>query len=93
MFKKLLLSLSIVTAVGAAGILGTQALLTDQAVLSANTFSTGTADLQIARDDTAFLDQVTGFTGQIAPGVRYQGCNPLPPGSASILPCAMSGRH
>jgi hypothetical protein len=64
MIKKLLLSLIIISAVGAAGITATQALLSDQAVLSANSFSTGTADLLVAKGQTggSYQDSQSGFT-------------------------------
>lgn len=68
MFKKLLLSLSIVTAVGAAGIMGTQALLSDDAVLGNSTFSTGTVNLKISNGNGYQEGPVTGFTGTLNPG-------------------------
>lgn len=70
MIKKLLLSLFIISAVGATGVTATQALLSDQAVLSANTFSTGTADLLVAKGQTggSYEDSQTGFTGNLLPG-------------------------
>jgi hypothetical protein len=67
-FKKIILSLLIVTAVGATGFAATRALLSDQASLTANSFSTGTADLQIGTDVIPYNDNVTGFSGQIGPG-------------------------
>jgi hypothetical protein len=69
-FRKLILSLLIVTAVGATGFAATRALLTDQAVLGTSTFSTGTVDLKIASDiNQPYTDgPVTGFTSTLKPG-------------------------
>jgi len=62
MFKRILLSLGIIAVVGSSAVVGTRALLSDTATLTANSFSTGTVDLQIARDDTGYADTQTGFT-------------------------------
>lgn len=48
MIKKLLLSLAIITAVGATGVSATRALLNDKAVLGESTFTTGTVNLLIS---------------------------------------------
>lgn len=70
MVKKLLLSLFIIAAVGTAGVSATRALLSDQAVLSANTFSTGTADLLVAKGQTGgtYQESQAGFTSSLLPG-------------------------
>lgn len=62
MFKRILLSLGVITVVGGAAIAGTQALLNDSVELTANTFSTGSVDLDIW-DGSAYIDgPITGFT-------------------------------
>lgn len=73
MIKRLLLSLFIVTAVGATGVTATRALLSDQAVLSANTFTTGTVDLVVAKGQSggSFGDNSLGFTETILPGETF----------------------
>ncbi len=59
---RLLLSLLIIVGVGAGALTATKALLSDQAVLTANTFSTGTVDLQVSSGKTSpFGDSVDGF--------------------------------
>src|SRR5438105_158811 len=74
MIKRLMLSLLIITAVGASGFLGTKALLADQATLAASTFSTGTEDHKISTSQSAsptsttFVDQKAGFNDKILPG-------------------------
>lgn len=70
MIKKLLLSLFIVATVGGTSIAATQALLSDQAVLSANTFSTGTVDLGIAKGQSGgdFVSNTAGFEETLLPG-------------------------
>jgi hypothetical protein len=70
MFKKLLLSLLIIAGVGAASVSATQALFQDTAVLAENTFSTGTADLQVATSPvTDYADSKAGFTNtSLLPG-------------------------
>ncbi|CAN5169194.1 hypothetical protein BH09PAT1_BH09PAT1_0490 [soil metagenome] len=52
-------------AVGGTAIAASRALLSDQATLAANTFSTGTVDLQVTTGKTGgtFLDSVQGFSG------------------------------
>ncbi len=68
MIKRLLLGLGTITVVGGAAIFGTQALLSDSVTLTANTFSTGTVDLQISKDDLTYADTETGFTQTVFPG-------------------------
>jgi hypothetical protein len=70
MIKKLVLSLLIITAVGATGASATRALINDSAVLGTSTFSTGTVDLQISSTDGNSFSNgpVNGFTGSINPG-------------------------
>ncbi len=70
MFKRLLLSLSIILVVGAAGIGATRALLTSNAVtLAQNSFDSGTLNLQIALDNTDWSNtSQPGFSGIIRPG-------------------------
>ncbi len=70
MFKKLLLSLLIIAGVGAAGVTATQALLSDEVTLTANSFSTGSVDLQINTGKTGgtFEETKTGFSGTMLPG-------------------------
>lgn len=70
MIKKLLISLFIISAVGTTAVAATQALLSDQAVLSANTFSTGTVDLAIAKGQSggSFESNTPGFTETVLPG-------------------------
>lgn len=70
LIKKLLISLFIIAAVGATGVTATRALLSDQAVLSANTFSTGTADLLVNKGQTGgtYQESQTGFTSSLLPG-------------------------
>ena len=48
MFKKILLSLGTIAAIGGIAVMGTQALLSDEVTLTANTFSTGSVDLRIS---------------------------------------------
>ncbi len=73
MLIKLILSLIIIVGVGAAAFSATSALLSDTAILAANTFSTGTFDLQISKstssNPTTFAsDSITGFTDTFLPG-------------------------
>lgn len=69
LIKKLLISLVIISTLGATSIVATRALLSDHAVLSANTFSTGTADLLIGKGQSgSFADTQTGFTSNLLPG-------------------------
>lgn len=73
MIKKLIVSLLIVGSVGATAVASTQALLTDQATLGANTFSTGSVDLVIAKGQSggSFADSTLGFTETILPGETF----------------------
>lgn len=73
MIKKLLLSLIVISAVGTTGVAATRALLSDQAVLSANTFSTGTVDLVVAKGQSggSFTDAQAGFTETVLPGETF----------------------
>lgn len=53
----------IITGVGAGAFAASQALLSDQAVLAANTFSTGTSDLLIATNPVSdYASSKAGFT-------------------------------
>lgn len=70
MFKRILLSLGVIAVVGGAAVAGTQALLSDSVSLTANTFSTGSVDLQIWNGSTYVDGPVTGFTeNNLLPGV------------------------
>lgn len=67
--KKLILSLAIITAVGATGVSATQALLNDQAVLGESTFTTGTVNLLISSGGNYEDTSDTGFTAlNLRPG-------------------------
>lgn len=68
------MSLFIISLVGTTGVAATQALLSDQAVLSANTFSTGTVDLVVAKGQSggSFTDAQEGFTETVLPGETYR---------------------
>lgn len=70
--KKLLFSLGIVTAVGASAFAGTQALLSDDAVLADNSFSTGTVSLLVntglSGNPENFGNDVPGFSDTLFPG-------------------------
>lgn len=68
MIKKLIVSLLIITSVGATSVYATKALLSDPVTLTANTFSTGTVDLQITVGSDAYADSHTGFTDTVFPG-------------------------
>jgi hypothetical protein len=68
MIKKLLLSLAIVVAVGGSAIVATKALLSDQVTLTASSFSTGTANLQITVGADQLGDTHVGFTETVFPG-------------------------
>lgn len=69
MIRKLLLSLMIITGVSASAFVATQALLADTATLAANTFSTGSVDLQInSNGDSLYSDSEPGFTDTLFPG-------------------------
>lgn len=67
---RLLLSLLLVVGAGTIGVNATRALLSDQAVLSANTFTTGTMNLLVAKGQTGgtFEESQAGFSGSIIPG-------------------------
>lgn len=67
MFKNLLLSLGTITVVGGIAIAGTQALLSDEVTLTANTFSTGSVDLQISVG-SGFANTQVGFSQTMLPG-------------------------
>jgi hypothetical protein len=62
MFKRILLSLGVITVVAGAAVVGTQALLSDSVTLTANTFSTGSVDLEISTDNVTFADTSVGFS-------------------------------
>jgi hypothetical protein len=70
MIAKLLLSLLIIVGVGASAFTATKALLSDQATLTANTFSTGTVSLLVDNDITGadFDESKTGFSQTLFPG-------------------------
>src|SRR6266498_6106707 len=68
MIKKLLLSLTIIVAVGASAFTATKALLSDQVTLSANAFSSGSVDLQIKIGGDPYGDTHVGFTETVFPG-------------------------
>ena len=69
MFKRILLSLGVITVVGGSAIVGTQALLSDNVSLTANTFSTGSVDLQIWDVPTSTYGGATvGFNNTMLPG-------------------------
>lgn len=73
MIKKLLISLFIVSVVGTTSVAATRALLSDQAVLSDNTFSTGTVNLTIAKGQSGgtFADDTLGFSETLLPGETF----------------------
>lgn len=63
MIRKILLSLLIVVGVGGSAVVGTQALLSDNASLTLNTFSTGTVGLEVATNPvTTFAESLPGFS-------------------------------
>lgn len=73
MIKRLLLSLFIIIGVSGSVFVGTKALLSSQATLAANSFSTGTAGLQISKSISSSPsswtdDSIAGFTGKVLPG-------------------------
>lgn len=71
MIKKLIMSLLIITGVGAGAFAATQALFTDTATLAANTISTGTVNLLVNSGKTGgtFEDSKSGFfTETLLPG-------------------------
>ena len=68
MMKRILLSLGVITVVGGLAVFGTQALLSDSVTLTANTFSTGTVDLQISIDDIQYAGTQVGFSETVFPG-------------------------
>lgn len=70
MFKRILLSLGVLTVTVSSVVVGTQALLSDEVVLGANTVSTGSVDLQIWDNSTStYVDgPVAGFTEELLPG-------------------------
>ncbi|HSA83534.1 MAG TPA: hypothetical protein VLF20_01455 [Patescibacteria group bacterium] len=73
MIKKLLFSLFIIAAVGGTSIAATRALLSDQAVLSENTFSTGTVGLLVAKGQSGgtFQEETIGFEATLLPGETF----------------------
>ncbi len=76
MIKRIILSLLIIAGVSASGVTATKALMSDQATLTANTFSTGTVDLQIATSPvTDYGDTKLGFSN-----------NAMLPGQAVTFP-------
>src|SRR5690242_20384793 len=69
LLTRLFLSFAIVIAVGASSVSAAKALLADPVTLTANTFSTGTVDLQITTGSgTDYADSHVGFTDTIFPG-------------------------
>lgn len=68
MKKRLLLSISLLVLALSVGIAGTRALLSDTVTLTANTFSTGTVDLQIGLVSDSFAETQLGFTETLNPG-------------------------
>lgn len=69
MWKKILLSLGTVMTVGGAATVGTYALLNDSVTLTANSFSTGSVDLQIWDFPTSTYGETTvGFNDTMLPG-------------------------
>ena len=68
MFKKFLLSLGVLAFAGGSAVLGTQALLSDDVTLTANTFTTGTVDLQIRVGANPYADTQAGFSATLLPG-------------------------
>ncbi len=59
--KKIILSLLIIGGVGASAVAGTQALLSDTAVLAANTVSTGSVDLEVSNTQSGTPPSTTTF--------------------------------
>ncbi|KKR70221.1 MAG: hypothetical protein UU81_C0065G0001 [Microgenomates group bacterium GW2011_GWC1_41_8] len=69
MFKRILFSVGTMSVVVAAAFVGTQALLSDDVELTANTFSTGSVDLQIWDVTSAtYVESTVGFTDTMLPG-------------------------
>lgn len=71
MFKRILMSVMVMTLVGGSAFTGTRALLSDTVTLTDNTYSTGSIDLQIGKDgDPDWHDAtVAGFTNlNLLPG-------------------------
>lgn len=68
MIKRLLLSLFIIIGAGGSVAVGTHALLNDSVTLTANAFSTGSVDLQIAVGDANYSGTHAGFTDTVMPG-------------------------
>jgi len=70
---RLLLSFFLIALVSASAFAATKAVLSDQVTLAANTFNTGTVDLQISKSTSSnpstFTDtSIAGFTGKVLPG-------------------------
>lgn len=67
---RIFLSFTIIVAIGASSVVASRAMLTDQATLAANTFSTGTPDLLVCSGKTCtdYQDSHAGFTDTILPG-------------------------
>jgi hypothetical protein len=70
MILKLLLSLFLIIGAGASGVLATQALVSDQTTLTANTFSTGSVSLLLNTNKTSgtFEETKAGFSEVLMPG-------------------------
>lgn len=70
---KIIVSILLIGVLSATAFAATRASLSSQVVLSANTFSTGTVDLQISNTQSATSPQfhdtsVNGFSGTVLPG-------------------------
>ncbi|HUQ85837.1 MAG TPA: hypothetical protein VM077_05930 [Candidatus Limnocylindrales bacterium] len=69
MIKRIILSLLIIAGVSGSAVMGTQALLSDTAALTSNTFSTGTVDLRVSKTGSTFSTVSTaGYTSGVRPG-------------------------
>ncbi|CAN5132661.1 hypothetical protein BH11PAT1_BH11PAT1_6720 [soil metagenome] len=66
---RLILSIFLIIAVSSTAFASTRAVLSDQVTLTANTFSTGTVDLQITTGSgTDYAETHAGFSGTLLPG-------------------------
>jgi hypothetical protein len=68
MFKRILLSLGVLTVAIGGVVFGTQALLKDEVTLGAHTLASGTVDLQIYVPGGSFGDSAAGFSDTMLPG-------------------------
>ena len=70
MIKRLFVSVAIITVVCASAAQATIAMLSDNATLTTNTFSTGTADLLVCNGKTCtdYTDSDDGFADTLLPG-------------------------